>query len=257
MPDALQAFIRALPEFSAERPAASPLVALYADLSAQKHSNRGAYRAKVDWWASTLREACWRGVQSDGRDADAFVLHLDSAVSDRWAIDAVGKPLGIAVVVVRFRRSGAWLTRQKELAQQRRAVRLDEFLRARAQSPPAHPCMPGCGPTGSCSRPGRRSLAGCPQTTATSSAMQPSGSASAGTGCSSATSRYVPGASFKTDRESAQPRWCSPLWRSKSRLAPSAHSKQGTSFGARSRSRARAKASSTSQIQTRTCLCAI
>ena len=132
MPDALQAFIRALPEFSAERPAESPLVALYADLSAQKHSNRGAYRAKVDWWASTLREACWRGVQSDGRDADAFVLHLDSAVSDRWAIDAVGKPLGIAVVVVRFRRSGAWLTRQKELAQQRRAVRLDEFLRARA-----------------------------------------------------------------------------------------------------------------------------
>lgn len=31
-----------------------------------------------------------------------------------------------------FRRSGAWLTRQKELAQQRRAVRLGEFLRARA-----------------------------------------------------------------------------------------------------------------------------
>lgn len=97
-----QAYLRGLPEYGTAR-----LVSLYSDLSGQKQSDRTAFRAKVDWWAATLQEACWHGVQSDGRlgTHDALVLHVDDDMADRWAIASVGKPLCIAAAVVRRARA--------------------------------------------------------------------------------------------------------------------------------------------------------
>lgn len=93
MPPPLAAQLAALPE------AGTPeLVSLYADLSGQRHSNASAFRRRVAWWSSTLARACWE--QWD-RPSTPLVLHIDADMPNRWAMHTAGRPLCLAVVVVR------------------------------------------------------------------------------------------------------------------------------------------------------------
>lgn len=109
----LAAQLAALPE------AGTGLVSLYADMSGQRHSNAGAFRQRVAWWSSTLARACWE--QWD-RPSSPLVLRIDADMPNRWAMDSAGRPLCVAVVVVRVR-----YLPQEELARQRQLVRLDEY----------------------------------------------------------------------------------------------------------------------------------
>ncbi|CCV00065.1 unnamed protein product [Malassezia sympodialis ATCC 42132] len=114
MPPPLAAQLAALPEAGT-----SELVSLYADMSGQRHSNTGAFRQRLAWWASTLERACWE--QWD-RPSTPLVLRVDADMPNRWAMDSAGRPLCLAVVVVRVRYSP-----QEELARQRRLIRVDEY----------------------------------------------------------------------------------------------------------------------------------
>ncbi|SHO79982.1 Similar to S.cerevisiae protein YJL049W (Putative protein of unknown function) [Malassezia sympodialis ATCC 42132] len=106
MPPPLAAQLAALPEAGT-----SELVSLYADMSGQRHSNTGAFRQRLAWWASTLERACWE--QWD-RPSTPLVLRVDADMPNRWAMDSAGRPLCLAVVV-------------EELARQRRLIRVDEY----------------------------------------------------------------------------------------------------------------------------------
>ncbi|WFD28909.1 hypothetical protein MNAN1_003925 [Malassezia nana] len=111
----LAAQLAALPEAQGER---DELVSLYADMSGQRHSNAGAFRRRVAWWAHTLARACWERWDTHG---GTLALAVDEDMPNRWAIDRAGRPLCLAVVV-------------EELARQGQLVRVEEYV-ARRPSP--------------------------------------------------------------------------------------------------------------------------
>lgn len=101
---------------------------LYADFSRRCDDGRGGQgeanlRANVAWWSETLREMVWTGHQgsggqhkpdaeaaTQGRDtqaagglcADRLVLHVNDALRSDLAWPGVGRPAGLASVVVRM-----------------------------------------------------------------------------------------------------------------------------------------------------------
>ncbi|KAI3481416.1 hypothetical protein L1887_56243 [Cichorium endivia] len=115
--------------FRDPRSHASPLPALYADLSRQRKSNPAGYRASIEWWKDTLLDVTWQGVQLD-RDPPALdpssldsldedvpsasssaplpdrtVFRLDESTKARWTVEGVGRPLGLGSVIAELERA--------------------------------------------------------------------------------------------------------------------------------------------------------
>lgn len=91
--DALRAYVAALPE---ARGSGDALASMYADLGGQRASDPNAFRTKVDWWTRTLRDLAWRGLVPN-----TLSLTLDDALLTGLARPSAGRPLCIAVVMVR------------------------------------------------------------------------------------------------------------------------------------------------------------
>lgn len=89
----LAAYVQSLPE---ARGSGDALVSLYADLSGTRASNPGAFRAKVEWWARTLGHVLWTGLLPS-----AVTLTVDEALPNAFALASAGRPMCIAVVLVR------------------------------------------------------------------------------------------------------------------------------------------------------------
>ncbi|GAK65392.1 snf7-domain-containing protein [Moesziomyces antarcticus] len=122
-------YISKHPSFRDPRSHASPLPALYADLSRQRKSNPAGYRASIEWWKDTLIDVTWQGVQLD-RDPPALdpssldsldddvasasssaplpdrtVFRLDESTKARWTVEGVGRPLGLGSVLAELERA--------------------------------------------------------------------------------------------------------------------------------------------------------
>lgn len=78
----------------------SRLRSLYSDFSPQKQSNPAGYQSNVDWWRRTLLHLLTMAAQPSS--PDVLVLHANTALLDGLRCEAlgVGKPLGIASVLV-------------------------------------------------------------------------------------------------------------------------------------------------------------
>ncbi|PKI82597.1 hypothetical protein MVES1_003860 [Malassezia vespertilionis] len=114
----LQAYLARAPVPGGAPGSKEALVHMYSDLSGQAHSNSAAFRARVAWWTTTLETVQWDGLQGPG----ATVMRIDAGMPNRWAMDTIGRPLCIAVVV-------------EDAAVHQRYMRLDEFL---ARAAPLH-----------------------------------------------------------------------------------------------------------------------
>ena len=88
--------VQSLPPFAST--STTRLLALYSDVSRQKHSNPTSYHANVNWWHHALESLVSSGTQ---RPAGGLVLHADSSLMDCLKIEGVGKPLGLGAVIVR------------------------------------------------------------------------------------------------------------------------------------------------------------
>lgn len=76
----------------------SRLKSIYSDLSRQKVSNPAAFNSNLEWWKRTLTVLVQRGFQADA--SDYLVLHVDSELAETLRYEGVGKPLGLAAVIV-------------------------------------------------------------------------------------------------------------------------------------------------------------
>lgn len=78
----------------------SRLHSLYSDFSPQKQSNPSGFQSNVDWWRRTILHLLSTATQPSS--SDVLVLHADTALIDGLRCDelGVGKPLGIASVLV-------------------------------------------------------------------------------------------------------------------------------------------------------------
>ncbi|WFD48904.1 hypothetical protein GLX27_003577 [Malassezia furfur] len=92
--DALRAYVAALPE---ARGSGDALASMYADLGGQRASDPNAFRTKVDWWSRTLRDIAWHGLVTN-----ALSLALDDALLTGLARPSTGRPMCVAVVMVRW-----------------------------------------------------------------------------------------------------------------------------------------------------------
>jgi charged multivesicular body protein 7 len=92
--------IRSLSSYANTPP--NRLQSLYSDISRQKHSNPAFYGASVEWWRRVLEEVVSSGMQ--GRlcpsDGSKLVLMANRSLLDMFRVEGVGKPLGLAAVVV-------------------------------------------------------------------------------------------------------------------------------------------------------------
>ena len=75
------------------------LKSLYSDISRQKTSNPAAYSSNVEWWRKTLATLAAQGLQSG--TSDTLVLHVYPELIETLRYEGVGKPLGLAAVIVR------------------------------------------------------------------------------------------------------------------------------------------------------------
>jgi charged multivesicular body protein 7 len=90
----ISSYLSTLPEF-----ASTPRIqSLYSDLGRQKLSNPTGYAANLTWWRSTLQELVSKRLQPTSDDA--LVLHVDQNLSDALRWEKVGRPAGLAVVIV-------------------------------------------------------------------------------------------------------------------------------------------------------------
>lgn len=84
------------------------LASLYSSLSSLRSSNPTAYASNVQWWRQTLVDLVWSGAQPSSLSSavkgkgkeDRLVLHLNEALVDAFTLEDVGRPMGIATVVV-------------------------------------------------------------------------------------------------------------------------------------------------------------
>lgn len=90
--------LSALPTYSSV--SSSRLQSLYSDLARQKVSNPASFESNVDWWRRTLEALTLRGAQPG--TADALVLHASKDLPDHLRFEGVGKPLGLAAVIVSY-----------------------------------------------------------------------------------------------------------------------------------------------------------
>lgn len=88
----------------------SRLKFLYSDFSRQKQSNPASFTSNVDWWRRTLEALVVKGWQSHNHThsehPDRLVFHaVGPEVIERFRVEGVGKPLGLATVIVSTRHS--------------------------------------------------------------------------------------------------------------------------------------------------------
>ena len=78
----------------------SRLHSLYSDFFPQKQSNPAGFQSNVDWWRRTLLHLLSTAAQPSS--PNVLVLHADTALLDGLRCEelGVGKPLGIASVLV-------------------------------------------------------------------------------------------------------------------------------------------------------------
>ncbi len=86
----------------------SRLKFLYSDFSRQKQSNPASFTSNVDWWRRTLEALVVKGWQSHNHThsehPDRLVFHaVGPEVIERFRVEGVGKPLGLATVIVSTR----------------------------------------------------------------------------------------------------------------------------------------------------------
>lgn len=77
----------------------SRLKSIYSDLSRQKTSNPAAFKANVDWWKRTLSAYVGRALQAN--HTDTLILDAQPDIVESFRYEGVGKPLGMAAVIVR------------------------------------------------------------------------------------------------------------------------------------------------------------
>lgn len=86
----------ALPTFSTA--SKSRLQSLYSDFERQKQSNPASFTANVEWWRRTLEDLTWSGRQK--QSLNRVVLTVSQSLLDGLRLEGVGKPIGLAAVVV-------------------------------------------------------------------------------------------------------------------------------------------------------------
>lgn len=108
------------------------LKSLYSDISRQKTSNPAAYTSNVEWWKRCLSTLVANGLQVG--TSDALVLHASPELAEALRLEGVGKPLGLAAVIVRAALfppvacSHALLLGKSELRDSRSLIPFDEFM---------------------------------------------------------------------------------------------------------------------------------
>lgn len=110
------------------------LKSLYSDISRQKTSNPAAYSSNVQWWKRTLTEVVAQGLQAS--TSDVLMLHAGPELLDTLRYDGIGKPLGLASVIVRVSpilslpAFDMALLGKTELRDNHSLIPLDEFMNA-------------------------------------------------------------------------------------------------------------------------------
>ena len=105
------------PDFKIPSSHSSPLPSLYSSLSTLRTSNLSAYQANLEWWTKTISDVTWRGAQTETRSdkgkgkaiddrQDRIVFYVDETTLDEWTVEEVGRPMGIATVVVSIAADG-------------------------------------------------------------------------------------------------------------------------------------------------------
>ncbi|KAI0688626.1 Snf7-domain-containing protein [Cytidiella melzeri] len=84
----------------------SRLKFLYSDFSRQKQSNPASFTSNIEWWRRTLEAIVLNGYQSQSpthpANPDRLVFHaVGPQVIEQFRVEGVGKPLGLATVIVR------------------------------------------------------------------------------------------------------------------------------------------------------------
>ena len=77
------------------------LRSFYSDFSRQKTSNPASYNSNIEWWKKTLSQYVGRGLQDD-ISSDTLILHASPELLENLRYEGVGKPLGLAAVIVRL-----------------------------------------------------------------------------------------------------------------------------------------------------------
>ena len=91
--------LRELSTYSSVSPAR--LKSIYSDISLQKVSNPAAYTSNLDWWKRTLEAFVSKGLQQPA-SKDVLVLDVSPDIAEKLRFEGVGKPLGLASVIVRL-----------------------------------------------------------------------------------------------------------------------------------------------------------
>lgn len=85
-----------LPAYSVSQ---ARLKSLYSDFSRQRVSNPASYTSNIDWWRRALPQFVARGLQED--TSDTLILHASPEMAESLRYEGVGKPLGLAAIIVR------------------------------------------------------------------------------------------------------------------------------------------------------------
>lgn len=86
-----------LPAYSVSQ---ARLKSLYSDFSRQRVSNPASYTSNIDWWRRALPQFVARGLQED--TSDTLILHASPEMAESLRYEGVGKPLGLAAILVRW-----------------------------------------------------------------------------------------------------------------------------------------------------------
>lgn len=86
-----------LPAYSVSQ---ARLKSLYSDFSRQRVSNPASYTSNIDWWRRALPQFVAMGLQDD--TTDTLILHASPEMVESLRYEGVGKPLGLAAIVVRL-----------------------------------------------------------------------------------------------------------------------------------------------------------
>jgi hypothetical protein len=78
---------------------ASEVQAHYSSFSSSRHSNPAAFDAHVAWWARLVCRAARAGVLN-GNGGRRLVWNVQEAEEMRWEEESVGRPMGLAEVLV-------------------------------------------------------------------------------------------------------------------------------------------------------------
>lgn len=83
----------------------SRLKFLYSDFTRQRHSNPASFTSNVEWWKRTLEAIVLNGWQSnssaESSSPDRLVFHAPgTTIIEQFRLEGVGKPLGLATVIV-------------------------------------------------------------------------------------------------------------------------------------------------------------